>query len=380
MRMLAVMTVLVACGIAPLAKLSWRAKREREIAEHYAATMFYDFQYDEEDENYADATPPGPWLLRQIFGDAMFAQVRHLEIKKNSDLTDLDRLQEMKGLKMLVIYDCPQLENLDGLTDSQLQIFCIAKCPKLRNIDPLRGVTSLKFLNLWNCPLVPDVDALADANLTRFNLKGCPHITNIDSLQGHSNLRFCYLNNCIGLTNVDGLSGRTLTSFSITASDQLLKPSGLKNLGRVRQMDLIDCGIESLEEVWKYVDVKMLRLSRCPNLKTLTGVGEAISMETLTLSECPSLTSLGGLEKSGADAVYIFHCNTLENIKAVDAMAKLKYLRIEDCPQADPLSIEALVGMTNLIDVRVSECPQVDPTVIKALQEKTARRYKATAK
>ena len=137
LRALIVLTVLLACGIAPLANLSLRAKRERAIAEQYAATLSYDFQYDEEDEYHTDARPPGPWLLRCIFGDAMFARIQCLEIRKNLEMTDVDRLQGLTGLKTLSIYDCPQLKNLDGLANSQLKILCLNMCPKLRDIDPL---------------------------------------------------------------------------------------------------------------------------------------------------------------------------------------------------------------------------------------------------
>ncbi|MDB4766993.1 hypothetical protein OAG71_04825, partial [bacterium] len=298
---------------------------------------------------------PGPRLLRRIFGNTMFAQVQCLEIKMNRKLTDIGRLRELTGLKTLVICDCPQLKNLDGLANSQLRILCIDRCPKLQNIDPLLGVTSLEFIDLWRCPLVPDVDALEKANLKRFSLKGCPNITNIDSLKGHANLSLCYLDNCSGLRNVGGLIDRTLASFSIDASDQLLTSSGLSSLGRKRRIALIDCGIQSLEEVWQHIDVKMMRLCRCPNLLTLRGVDQTIGMETLTLSQCPSLTSLDGLEKSEADAVYIFNCDKLRDIEALNAMTNLSYLRIEDCPQ-------------------------VDPAAIKAIHEKAGRRLKATAK
>ena len=344
LRGLIVVTLLIACGVAPLAYLSSRAKRERAIADLYAATLSYDFQYDEQEDMYrVDATPPGPWLLRRIFDDTMFAQVRQLEIRGNPTLTNIDRMRELKGLKSLVIYNCPQLENLNGLANSQLKILCLDKCPKLTNIDPLRGVTSLEFFNLWSCPAVPNVNALADANLTRFNLKDCPLVQNIDSLEGHTNLNFCYLRECTGLKNVDGLVDCMLTIFSIAGSDQLLTPSGLSNLGSVRQMVLLDCEMQSLEEVWKYFDVKMMRFYRCPNLANLKGIDQARGIGTLELSECPSLTSLDGLEKSRADAAYIFDCETLTDIKALDAMTNLQEVRIEDCPQVDRSAIEAIL-------------------------------------
>ena len=343
LRGLIVLTLLLAGGIAFLASFARRARRERAIAEQYAATVAYDFQYDEkENEYHIDATPPGPWLLRRIFGDTMFAQVCQLEIKRNPSLTNLDQLRELTGLKSLSIYDCPQLENLDGLANSQLKILCINKCLKLSSIDPLRSVTSLEIFDLWHCPAVADVDALADANLTRFNLKGCPSVSDIDSLKGHTGLRLCYLNDCRGLNNVDGLINRTLTSFSISSSDQLLAPHGLSSLGRVRHMDLIDCEIQSFEEVWKYVDVKTMRLFRCPNFLSLKGADQTRGMETLELSECPLLTSLDGLEKSKAEIVRIFHCDTLTDIKALDEMTNLQRVRIEDCPQVDPAAIKAI--------------------------------------
>ena len=367
LRGLAFLTLLVVCGIAPLAYLSLRAKRERVIAEQYAATLSYDFQYDEEEDEYHyDATPPGPWLLRRLFDETMFAKTRMLKIQKNPNLTNLDRLRELSGLKTVLIFDCPQLKNLDGLANSQLKILCVDKCPQLQNVDPLQGMTTLKYINLWRCPALENVDALANCNLIRFNLRECPLVNNIDSLEGHTDLRFCFLDGCHGLKHFNGLMDHTMTTFSITASDQLLTQSVLSGLGRVRQMGLTDCNLQSLEQVWKHFNVKTMNLYRCPNLVSLKGIGETICMEKLTLSKCPSLTSLNGLQNSKAEIVYIFHCDALTDIKALDAMPNLKHIHIGNCPQVDPVAMRAIEEKTDqrrkAATEQLEQSPQKRPT------------------
>ena len=185
LRVMIVLTLVLACAMAYLSSYARRAKREREIVEQYAATAFYDFQYDEEDdENHTDATPPGSWILRRIFGDNVFARVRELEIKRNSSLINVDHLRELKGLETLVIYDCPQLENLDGLADSQLRILCVDKCPLLKDIDPLHSSTLLEVIVLSGCPTLRNVDGVGRSNLTRFNLRGCPLVKRHRRTQG----------------------------------------------------------------------------------------------------------------------------------------------------------------------------------------------------
>ena len=343
LRVMIVLTLLLACAMAYLTSYARRAKRERAIVEQYAATAFYDFQYDEEDdENHTDATPPGPWILRRIFGDTVFPRVRQLEIKRNASLINVDRLRELTGLETLSIGDCPQFKNLDGFANSQLRHLTLYKCQQLRDIDSVYGLTSLVGVSFWECPALHNVNGIRRSNLTRFKLRSCPLVKDIDALKGNSNLRFCYFNDCPGLKHVDGLIDRTLTSFSITASDQLLTPRGLSSLGRARHVDLIRFDIKSREEVWIYFDGKTLRLFRCPKLLNLKGVDQAICKETLELSECPLLTSLDGLEKSTAGAVCIFHCDTLSDIKALDEMLNLKHVRIDDCRQVDPSAIKAI--------------------------------------
>ena len=85
LRMLILVIVVMACGLAYLNWCRSRANREQAIVKRYGGVAYYDFQYDEDDPAYdyhTNAEPPGPWFLRRVWGDLAFARVRAIYIKK----------------------------------------------------------------------------------------------------------------------------------------------------------------------------------------------------------------------------------------------------------------------------------------------------------
>ena len=303
LRMLILVIVVMACGLAYLNWCRSRANREQAIVKRYGGVAYYYFQYDEDEDAYGtNAEPPGPWFLRRVWGDLAFARVRAIHIKKNEALTCVDDLPELTGLKKVRIRDCKRLECIDGLANTRLRELSISLCPLLKNVDSLANQKDLRYFALENCVSVQNVDGLRGTNLDWFSLCCCPLVSDIDSLANQKDLEYCGLVACSGLENVDGLN----------------------------------------EGVWPSLNVKQVRLSGCSNLQTLEGVDEASELEELKLSDCRSLTSLKGLENSKADTVTIYRCDELSDISALDSMVNLKHVLIEDCPNVDLGEIAAL--------------------------------------
>ena len=301
LRILILVIVVMACGLAYLNWCRSRANREQAIVKRYGADARYYFQYDEDKGYDSKAEPPGPWFLRRVWGDLAFARVREIFIDSEA-LTCVDDLPELTGLKRVVINDCKRLECVDGLANTRLRSLHISGCPLLKNIDSLANQKDLKYFKLFGCVSVQNVDGLRGTNLKWFTLRNCPLVSDIDSLANQKDLEYCDLVECSGLENVDGLN----------------------------------------EGVWPLLNVKEVRLSRFSNLQTLEGVDEASELEKLVLSECRSLTSLKGLENSKADAVSIFRCDELSDISALDSMVNLKHVEFWHCPNVDLGEIAAL--------------------------------------
>ena len=80
LRMLILVIVVMACGLAYLNWCRSRANREQAIVKRYGAVAKYYFQYDEDKGYDSKAEPPGPWFLRRVWGDLAFARVREIFI------------------------------------------------------------------------------------------------------------------------------------------------------------------------------------------------------------------------------------------------------------------------------------------------------------
>ena len=392
LRMLILVIVVMACGLAYLNWCRSRANREQAIVKRYGGVANYYFQYDEDDNTYdPKVEPPGPWFLRRVWGDLAFARVRKIYIE-NEALTCVDDLPELTGLKRVVIRNCKRLECIDGLANTRLRELYIGGCPLLKNVDSLanqkdlerfelfachslqnvdglRG-TNLKRFTLWHCPLVSDIDSLANqkdlerfelwgcdsiqnvdglrgTNLKRFTLRKCPLVSDIDSLANQKDLKYFMLFGCHSLQNVDGLRGTNLKRFTLWNCPLVSDIDSLANQKDLEYCDLVECpGLENVdglnEGVWPLLNVKEVHLIGTSNLQTLEGVDEASELEKLVLSRCRSLTSLKGLENSKADAVSIYRCAELSDISALDSMVNLKHVLIEDCPNVDLGEIAAL--------------------------------------
>ena len=217
LRMLILVIVVMACGLAYLNWCRSRANREQAIVKRYGADARYYFQYDEDKGYDSKAEPPGPWFLRRVWGDLAFARVREIFIDSEA-LTCVDDLPELTGLKRVVINDCKRLECVDGLANTRLRSLHISGCPLLKNIDSLANQKDLEYFWLADCVSVQNVDGLRGTNLTSITLINCPLVSDIDSLANQKDLKYFMLFGCHSLQNVDGLRGTNLESCLLYTS------------------------------------------------------------------------------------------------------------------------------------------------------------------
>ena len=189
LRMLILVIVVMACGLAYLNWCRSRANREQAIVKRYGGVAYYYFQYDEDEDAYGtNAEPPGPWFLRRVWGDLAFARVHAIYIEKNEALTCVDDLPELTGLKTVRIRDCKRLECIDGLANTRLRELSISLCPLLKNVDSLANQKDLRYFALENCVSVQNVDGLRGTNLESFTMGNCPLVSDIDSLANQKDL------------------------------------------------------------------------------------------------------------------------------------------------------------------------------------------------
>jgi hypothetical protein len=266
-------------------------------------------------DRYNERPPPGPFFIRHIFGDEVFADVEFVDFssKVTSD-SSLELLQQLPRLHTVLVYG-PKVSD--------------------RGVGHLAGIANLQALNLFDTSVTADgLRQLAAArNLRELNLYGSA--VNNDTLQGLEALRglvsmqLCRtrvtsegLEACRGLENLEGLN--LLKSAEI--GDEGLRH--IIALPRLRYLnlfgtDVTDIGLEELPKIsnlqgldlgfTKVTDAGMQHVARISQLKDLrlnveigdAGVHELRALRKLqvislksskvTDAACPDLAELAEL-------------------------------------------------------------------------------------
>jgi hypothetical protein len=224
LRSLLLLVLLAAIGLGvPL----YRAEQRRRTAAHLTdlgATLVYDYQLDEFNNQIPNATPPGPKWVQQVFGPDLLASVRlvwwHSDKGPSISDTDLRQLIHHPRLKSLLLPKSPlitndglhsvsQLTDLEGLvldnlpqtTDAALE--SLARLNKLQNFVATRmpwngsGFArfpnkSLEWLNLSDCAITNEglleisrITSLRTLELQRTQISdpGLVHLASLANLE-----------------------------------------------------------------------------------------------------------------------------------------------------------------------------------------------------
>lgn len=293
--LIATLALSLACGY--LGRHLYRQSIERPIVDRIIAAggqVRYDYQRDERVfGGYSWAQPPGPYLLRRLFGDDLFARVEavYLLSGQNTDahvriLTKFDGLRYVSlygpGITDAGVEELLSRQTLEAATfrDTSITPDMLARLAKLRAFYELaltdRSATAAhieggsEIRTLTNLTLIDsqaDGGALAPlAKLDRLEslkIYRCPNIDDdgIASLSGLSQLRWLDIRE----TSVTNQAMQTIATFSHL--EQLLLPNSpitdqgaaeLSNLTRLESLDL------SFTQI---TDEGLLQLANLPALR-----------------------------------------------------------------------------------------------------------------
>ncbi len=109
-RFLLIGIVVLAIGLAWLTNEVYRAKTEREFAEHIeqlGGTYHFDYEADKHGNSRVfmgrPPTPPAPRSLREWFGENLFSRLGYLEYQSDEEIENdrrvLNQISQMTGLK-----------------------------------------------------------------------------------------------------------------------------------------------------------------------------------------------------------------------------------------------------------------------------------------
>ena len=88
-----------------------------------------------------------------------------------------------------VVENCPNLESLEGLKNSGIQLLKVTNCPKIINVDYLSEFSKLQCVDFENCSSLASVEALSNLPIDRLFLGKCykvkpkPRFLKMDSVE-----------------------------------------------------------------------------------------------------------------------------------------------------------------------------------------------------
>ncbi|KAK8341399.1 hypothetical protein V6Z11_A08G166900 [Gossypium hirsutum] len=274
-----------------------------------------------------------------------------LEIEGCSALTCLwqngSELENLPCLNSLVVKNCPELVSLVGEKQGQglcllssLKDLRIESCQKFVSLPATGLPHTLKCFTILDCKALESLPDMNDSNsncclLEELKIVSCPSLKSFPEPKLPSTLKSLRIKNCRNLEFLPG--GR-------------VQRDGNDNCApRLEYLCLSDfLSSESLlESVLPLLDLKVLRLSNCMNLRALPDhMPNFNSLQELSLSDCVALTSIpeGGLPPN-ITSLEFHNCEKLKQPMLEWGLEKLNCLTeikiVGACPAADTDSFPA---------------------------------------
>jgi hypothetical protein len=252
-RSLLLLAVVVAIPCSWLATEMKKAREQRAIVgevKKAADSVIYDYQVDPLFfYGNLDATPTAPLWLRNLLGDDLFADVKHVFFPEHRTISDAgwQHLKELTQLERLVLSDTKvsdaDLQHLEGLTQLK-ELYLQGTQVGDAGLRHITGLTQLERLDLDGTK-VADAGLQYVRRLTELEMLALRHTkvsgAGLEHLKGLSQLKELYLTDTqvgdAGLQHLKGLTQlRDLELDGTKVSDAGLEH--VKGLTQLEELDL----------------------------------------------------------------------------------------------------------------------------------------------
>jgi hypothetical protein len=271
----------------------------------------------------------------EVIGGTFFntSSIEHNFLLK--DLTGLERVKKIAGSLVfswnIAMVNLNGLKSLAMLHGSSLGIY---DCPSIQNLN---GLEKLTFLD-------GDINLYRNGALT--DLKG---LRNLQTITGWIRLRENHM-----LVSLDGFEKLTsLHTLELTDNARIANLNGFKNLTNLTQLQLdLDPMLSDLSAMKNLRSIGGLLVKRCNSVMDLTAFSNLESINGLEVSFNPNIKDLKGLEKiRSIQTMIISSNNSLKNLKGLDSLRTI-------AGDANSLSISynpSLVSLTGLESLRTAQ-------------------------
>ncbi|GKV18589.1 hypothetical protein SLEP1_g28949 [Rubroshorea leprosula] len=247
-------------------------------------------------------------------------------------------------LQKLIIVDCEELVEVEvgPVAMKSLKEVEIGGCGKLENLPMISKLQSLEKLELWRCSelrMIGDDARFASTCLQELNIDGCGRLMSMPSLHGLSSLQKINISRC----------SRELKSIG----------KSLSTATCLKELTIGGCtGLTSLPSLHGLSSLQKIHIFNCDDLKSIEeSLSTATCFEELSIVICNGLTSLPSLHRLSSlqKIVDIFSCGTLKSIGESSSTATcLKRLSISGCKGLT--SLPSLHGFSSLQTLWIMGC------------------------
>lgn len=275
------------------------------------------------------------------------------------------------------ILDCPNLESVEGLKNSGIQILVINNCPNIINIDYLSDFSLLQCCDFTDCANLESVESLSSISLMdRLILKKCykvkpkPRFLMMDSLEKINDYlsKFRKKVSEIKLDSTDQTTTKKLENL-LLSNDYSNIELGLELANSISNNDIFDFLLEDV----KFIDKKIIPngkflgnnktkefrdfalqglISIAPDsCKIANQIKENFKVKSITGSNLTSLLSVSGFNNLEELSVIDTNISTISDLSR---LKKLKKLELIDNPTLKNLS--GIKGLINLEYLSIKNC------------------------
>ena len=275
------------------------------------------------------------------------------------------------------IEECPYLQSVEGLKNSGIQVLVVKGCPNIKNIDYLSDFSLLQCCDFTDCANLESVESLASlALMDRLILKKCykvkpkPRFLLMDSFEKVNEYfsKFKKSGSEVELDSAEKVTSEKLEKL-LLSNDYSNIELGLELANSISNKDIFDFFLE---------DVKFLNNKIIPNGKFLghnntkefrdfaleglisiapdsckiaKEIKESFKEKTLSGVNITSLLSVSGF--SNLEKLTIKDTN-ISTVTDLSRLKNLKTLLFDFNPELKNLS--GIVGLVNLENISISNC------------------------
>jgi len=281
------------------------------------------------------------------------------------------------SLNEFVISDCPNLESVEGLKNSGIQLLVVNNCQNIKKIDYMSEFSLLQCCDFTDCANLESVESLSNLNLMdRLILKKCykvkpkPRFLLMDSFEKINEYLSKFKKNVseVKLDSSEKVTSEKLEKL-LLSNDYSNIELGLELANSISNKDIFDFLLEDV----KFLNNKIIPNSRfLGNRKTkefrdfaLEGlisiapdsciiaekIKQSFKVKVLNGSNLNSLLSVSGF--SNLEELTI-HDTNISTVSDLSRLKKLKKLSFIDNPELKNLS--GIKGLDNLEYLGVKNC------------------------